>query len=119
LTTITKLDRPTDPKMQMQYATDRYTAIEHVVSELTDSTLPSGSAGTRLRTDWLRPARASLAAGRESLEQLRVAVNSGNRASANSAFADTETIGTQGVDTGLLDSQGLNTCARLFVPSTT
>jgi hypothetical protein len=118
LTSIAKLKTPTDLKMQIQYATDRYTAVEHTVSELTDSSLPSGSAGQELRTGWLRPARASLLAGRSNLEQLRIAVNAGNTDAAATAFAQTESIGTQGVDTSLLAGRGLADCARLFTPGT-
>jgi hypothetical protein len=113
---IAALKQPTDPLMQMQYATDRYTAVEHTVSELTDSNLPGGSIGAQLRSGWLRPARASLVAGRVTLEQLRTAVNAGDPAAATTAFIRAEAIGTQGVDTSLLSARGLSDCVHLFTP---
>lgn len=120
--TITTLVGPSDPKRQIRYATDRYTAIEHAVSALTDSTLPSGATGQALRAHWLRPARASLLAGRAPLQNLRVAVNRADTTGSaaltltTAAFAPTQSIGTQGVDLALLRRSGLNQCARLFTP---
>ena len=116
LTTIGALVKPTTTKAQLQYATDRYTAMDKTISELTDSTLPAGSVGSELRTKWLRPARASLTAGRSALETLRRDLSS--HSSSTAAFARTQQIGVEGVDTDLLAAQHLTTCARLFTPTT-
>ncbi len=114
VTAIAALSKPTTPKQQLQYATDRYTAMDKTISELTDSALPGGDLGSELRTKWLRPARASLTAGRATLGELRDAVRGGS--SSTSAYARTQLIGTEGVDTDLLTQQHLTTCARLFTP---
>ncbi len=122
---IAGLSAPTEPAKQLQYALDRYTAVEKAVSELTDSSLPGGSAGDQLRARWLRPARASLTDGRAALVRLRTAVNAVSPAdrdrttsasSSAAAFELTQAIGTQGVDVGLLRAHGLTQCAALFTP---
>lgn len=115
--TITGLKAPADPKAGLAYALDRYTAIEHAVSTLTDSSLPGGSTGRDLRERWLRPARASLEAGDHELSQLRDAARAGDRATASSAFTAATAAGTAGVDTALLRSRSLSTCAALFTAS--
>jgi hypothetical protein len=114
---ISALKPPLTPKAHLQFATDRYTAVEHLVSELTDSSLPGGSEGQQLRDQWLRPARASLSAGRTVLADLRSAVHEDNSASITSTFAASNSIGTAGVDLALLHSRGLSTCARAFTPT--
>jgi hypothetical protein len=114
---ISALKPPLTPKAHLQYATDRYTAVEHLVSELTDSSLPGGSTGQQLRSRWLRPARASLTAGRTVLADLRSAVLADDNASITTTFAATNAIGTAGVDLNLLRAHGLNTCARVFTPT--
>lgn len=116
LTAIAKLPTPTSPLQKMQYATDRYTIVEKAVSELTDSSLPSGANGAALRDHWLRPARASLDAGRATMTTLRDAVHSGDTAATGPAFAATRSVGTAGVDTDLLRARGLDRCAVLFTP---
>jgi hypothetical protein len=117
-TEIAKLTHPTTPKAQLQFATDRYTIIERLVSEMTDSTLPSGSAGSTLRADWLRPARTSLVSGRTVLADLRAAVNADRPDPADVQFALSLAIGTEDVDTTLLRAKGLTDCADLFTPTT-
>ncbi len=111
---IGRLDRPQTSLEQIQYATDRYTALEKTVSELTDSPLPGGTTGDGYRTHWLRPARASLASGRTVLASLQAAVAAGDAPAATRSFEAALTIGTAGVDVGLLSRHGLNQCARLF-----
>lgn len=118
LTSIAKLDSPSTPLRQIQYATDRYTALEKAVSELTDSSLPSGNTGKELRDHWLRPARTALASGRTTMLQLRDAVHAGNAAAAQVAFASARSVGTHGVDTSLLKTKGLDKCATLFSATT-
>jgi hypothetical protein len=118
LTSISKLEAPSTPLRQIQYATDRYTALEKAVSELTDSSLPGGNTGNELRARWLRPARTALAGGRSTMLQLRNAVHAGNAPAAQVAFATARNVGIQGVDTGLLRTTGLDKCATLFSPST-
>ena len=117
LTTIAKLKPPTDPRSQMQYAIDRYSAVEKTVSELTDSSVPGGSAGQHLRERWLRPARTSLADGRAVLERLQEAVSAGDRPAAAKAFEAASAVGISGVDAALLETLGLTRCATLFTPS--
>ena len=116
--TITALRTPRDPRAALAYALDRYVALEHAVSTLTDSSLPGGTVGRELRTRWLRPARASLRAADASLNRLRDAARAGDRAAASAAFATAATAGTAGVDTSLLRTRALITCAGLFTPST-
>ena len=116
--TIGKLKTPADPKAGLAYALDRYVAVEKAVSTLTDSSLPGGSTGRDLRDRWLRPARASLEAGATDLDRLRNAARSGDRAAASTAFTAATAAGTAGVDTGLLRSRSLTTCAALFTAST-
>lgn len=116
--TISKLKAPTDAKAGLAYALDRYVAVEQAVSTLTDSSLPGGSAGRDLRDRWLRPARASLEAADADLNKLRDAARSGDRSAASSAFTAASAAGTAGVDTGLLRSRSLTTCAELFTAST-
>jgi hypothetical protein len=114
---ISALKPPLTPKAHLQFATDRYTAVEHLVSELTDSSLPGGSEGQQLRGQWLRPARASLTAGRTVLAELRSAVLADDSASIATTFAASNAIGTAGVDLALLRAHGLTTCARAFTPT--
>ena len=116
LTTISKLAPPATLEDKMRFATDRYTAIERTVSELTDSSLPGGASGQQLRERWLRPARGSLQAGRAVLDQLRTAIQGHDTPAADRAFARSLSIGTDGVDDGLLRQRGLMTCATLFAP---
>lgn len=114
---ISALKPPLTPKAHLQFATDRYTAVEHLVSELTDSSLPGDTAGQQLRSLWLRPARTSLTAGRTVLAELRSAVLADDSASITSTFSASNAIGTAGVDLALLRSRGLTTCARAFTPT--
>jgi len=114
LASIAKLKAPSDPEHQMRYAMDSYSAIEKAVSQTTDSSLPGGSSGDRLREAWLRPARASLTAGRSTLRELSEAVRDHDRAAAESAFAATASVGREGVDVSLLRADGLDRCASLF-----
>jgi hypothetical protein len=114
---IAKLTRPASPKAQLQYATDRYTLVERLVSEMTDSSLPGSTFGHQIRDQWLRPARTSLVAGRTVLVDLRTAVNAHDAAAATSQFGRSQAIGTQGVDTGLLQAHGLGDCAKVFEPT--
>jgi hypothetical protein len=114
---ISQLTRPTSPKTQLQYATDRYTVIEHLVSEMTDSSLPGGTEGTQVRDHWLRPARASLVDGRSILVALRAAANAHDVAGADVQFGRSLAIGTQDVDTSLLRVHGLTQCANVFEPT--
>jgi hypothetical protein len=114
---IGKLARPTSPKGQLQFATDRYTVIEHLVSEMTDSSLPGGSEGAQVRDHWLRPARTSLSDGRSILVALRSAANSRDVAVADTQFARSLAIGTDDVDTALLRAHGLTQCANVFSPT--
>jgi hypothetical protein len=116
-TQIEDLKRPATPKAQLQFATDRYTLVERLVSELTDSSLPDSSTGNELRERWLRPARASLVDGRNVLVALRTAANTGDRAAADVAFAQSLAVGTGAVDTALLRGQGLPDCAQVFAPT--
>jgi hypothetical protein len=117
LTVISKLTTPDTPLRQIQYATDRYTALEKTVSELTDASLPGGTTGDALRQRWLRPARAALDHGRLQLQQLRDAVHSDDTTGAREAFATARNVGLQGVDTALLRASGLDRCATLFTPT--
>jgi hypothetical protein len=114
---IAKLTRPSSPKAQLQYATDRYTLVERLVSEMTDSSLPGSTFGHQVRDEWLRPARASLVAGRSVLVDLRAAVNSHDAAAAAAQFEQSQAIGTHGVDTGLLRAHDLSDCAKVFQPT--
>jgi hypothetical protein len=114
---IGQLARPTTPKAQLQYATDRYTVIEHLVSETTDSSLPGGTEGAQVRDHWLRPARASLVQGRSVLVALRDAANQHDVAGADVQFGHSLAIGTQDVDTSLLRTHGLTQCANVFEPT--
>jgi hypothetical protein len=117
-TVIAKLVTPTSPKTQLQFALDRYTDIERLVSELTDATRPGGTEGDQLNQRWLRPARASLTDGRAVLAQLRSAANAGDRAGATTRFGESLAIGTVGVDAAYLRSVGLTDCADAFGPTT-
>jgi hypothetical protein len=117
LTSISKFDAPTTPLRQIQWATDRYTVLDKTVSELTDGSLPGGSTGTALRRNWLEPARASLAAGRQTMLQLRDAVHADDARAADVAFVAARNVGVTGVDTSLLRTRGLDKCATLFTPS--
>lgn len=114
---INALARPADAQQQLQYAIDRYTAIERLVSEMTDSSLPGGQDGTQLRQRWLRPARASLVDGRAVLAALRDAMNRHDVARADAEFDRSLAIGTQQVDTALLRASGLSDCASVFTPT--
>jgi hypothetical protein len=116
-TQIGQLKTPATPKAQLQFATDRYTVVERLVSQLTDSSLPGSSTGTELRERWLRPARASLVDGRSVLVALRTAANTDDREAADTAFARSLSIGTGAVDTALLRSRGLQDCAQVFAPT--
>jgi hypothetical protein len=117
LRTITSLKTPSTPLTQIQYATDRYTALERAVSELTDSSLPGGGRGGELRDQWLRPARSSLKQGRQPLLALKNAVHADDASAAATAFRAARIVGTAGVNTSLLRSNGLVTCATLFTPT--
>jgi hypothetical protein len=114
---VDALKAPHDPKAALEYALDRYTAVEHAVSTLTDSSLPGGQAGRALRERWLRPARASLRAGNDELGLLRDAVRHRDGAGTAAAFGSAATAGTAGVDTALLRAKGLTRCATLFTPA--
>jgi hypothetical protein len=111
---IDKLPAPATTLQQMQFATDRYTIVEKAVSELTDSRLPGGRVGDDLRARWLRPARADLSQGRVVLGQLRDALRAEDAAAATGAFDRARAVGTAGVDTTMLRTQGLDRCAVLF-----
>lgn len=115
--TIAELKAPHDPKAALAYALDRYVAVEHAVSTLTDSVLPGGAVGRDLRDRWLRPARASLRAADTDLRRLRTAVRAGDRTGASVAFGAATTAGTSRVDTALLRTRGLGACATLFTPA--
>jgi hypothetical protein len=114
---VSNLARPTSPKEQLQYATDRYTVIEHLVSEMTDSSLPGGTEGAQVRDHWLRPARASLADGRSILIALQATANEHDVVGADAQFSRSLAIGTDGVDTALLRAHGLTQCANVFEPT--
>ncbi len=114
---ITALATPTTPKEQLQYATDRYTIVEHLVSVMTDSSLPGGTEGSALNQGWLRPARASLIEGRSVLADLRTAMNADRAAEVAAEFGQSLAIGTQNVNTGLLRNRGLTDCAQVFEPT--
>ena len=114
---VNALKKPSDPGAALAYALDRYTALEHAVSTLTDSSLPGGPAGRDLRDSWLRPARASLRTGDDDLTRLRDAVRRHDDASAADAFGSAAMAGTSGVDTTLLRARGLTKCAALFTPA--
>jgi hypothetical protein len=116
-TQIGKLDRPKTLKEQIQYATDRYTIVERLVSEMTDSSLPGGTDGAQLRAEWLQPARASLTDGRTVLAALSSAVGDHDTASATKEFTASLAIGTSGVDTALLQAHRLDSCAKVFEPT--
>jgi len=98
----------------MQYAMDRFAALDKTVSELTDSSLPSGETGRLLRERWLRPARADLSVGRGRLQDLQRAVAAGDAGRAGQMFALAREVGRAGVDVGLLTRTSLRDCARLF-----
>lgn len=115
--TIAKLKTPRDPKAALAYALDRYVAVEHAVSTLTDSALPGGVLGRELSKAWLAPARASLEAADADLRRLRTAVRTGDRTGASVAFGAATAAGTSGVDTALLRTQGLSACSALFTPT--
>lgn len=115
--TVSALKKPSDPRAALAYALDRYTALEHAVSTLTDSSLPGGPAGRDLRDSWLRPARASLRTGDDDLSRLRDAVRRHDDAGAALAFGSAALAGTSGVDTTLLRARGLIKCATLFTPA--
>ncbi len=115
-TQIAKLDAPTTPKKQLQYALDRYTLVERLVSEMTESNLPGGQEGRDLKSRWLHPAEVSLVDGRSALTDLRSAVEADDRARADAAFDRADAIGTRGVDAALLEERGLARCATLFTP---
>ncbi len=121
-TTATKvidaLKAPRDPGAALAFALDRYTALEHAVSTLTDSSLPGGQSGRELRERWLRPARASLRGADDELARLRAAVRRRDGAAAKVAFGSAAMAGTSGVDTTLLRTRGLTRCATLFTPNT-
>jgi hypothetical protein len=112
---ISALSAPTDPKSALSWAIERYTAMDKVVSTLTDAPLPAGAKGAALRAGWLRPARASLRTGRDQLDRLRSAVQRKPPSpDAPAAFAASAAAGTGGVDLRLLQSSGLTTCATVF-----
>lgn len=113
-TQLAKLDVPETAKEQLGYAIDRYTLIERLVSEMIESSLPSGDEGRQLRDRWLTPARLSLTDGHDALTRLRVAVESADRPAADAAFAQARLLGTTDVDVGLLRARGLTRCATLF-----
>ncbi len=115
---VDALKAPRDPGAALAYALDRYTALEHAVSTLTDSSLPGGKSGRDLRERWLRPARASLRAGDDEMARLRDAVRRRDDAAAAVAFGSAAMAGTSGVDTTLLRTRGLIKCATLFTPNT-
>ena len=115
---IEALDAPRNATAALAYALDRFTAVEHAVSTLTDSSLPGGQSGRDLRDRWLRPARASLESADHDLDRLRDAVRSNDHDEAVHAFAAAVQAGTAGIDTGLLRTRGLTTCASLFTPVT-
>jgi hypothetical protein len=113
-TSIDALARPATPADGLRYALDRYSAIELAVSTVTDSRLPTGTAGAELRARWLRPARASLGSGWSDLSALQRAVHDGQAPAAATAFTAAAQAGAVSVDTGLLSADGLPTCAALF-----
>lgn len=115
--TIAKLEAPHDPKTALAYALDRYVAVEHALSSLTDSTLPGGALGRDLRARWLRPARASLRAADADLRRLRAAARAGDRTAASVALGAATAAGTTGVDTAWLRAHGLAACSTLFTPA--
>ncbi len=113
---IAGLARPVTADQQLRFALDRYTLVEKLVSEMTDSARPGGGTGATLDADWLVPARRSLADGRTDLAGLRAAVRSHTPTAA--AFARTLAIGTVGVDTTSLRTLHLSDCALTFTPTT-
>jgi hypothetical protein len=117
--TITGLSAPVNPSTGLKFALDRFSAMDLAVSTVTDSSLPSGSAGAQLRERWLVPARASLATGRTALAALQRAVHQGDDQAAATEFTIAAAAGTAAVDPSVLTATGLPECAALFSPSNT
>ena len=115
---IAALTRPISPVDRIGYALDRYTDVERLVSEISsDVSFPGGIRGATLRRGWLEPSRASLREGRVHLQALRVAVQSGDRAEQDRAFAESIRAGTVGVEPAALKANGLTSCVAVFAPS--
>jgi hypothetical protein len=96
------------------FAVDRFAQIDRVLVVVsTDTGFPGGTTGAHLRTAWIHPARASLEAGRPSLDTLRQVAGSATALRAR-VFAVVARAGDGGVRIPVLRQLGLTACATLF-----
>jgi hypothetical protein len=96
------------------YVVDRFTQLDRVlVIVSTDRGFPGGTDGATLRSEWIRPARASLSAGRPSLDTLRQVVGAPS-AQRTQVFAVAARAGDGGVRVSVLRKLQLPHCAALF-----
>ena len=111
---VSDLPTATQGNDALRWSMRRYTDFEHLVSLLTDDpAIPGGLSGEHLRDRWLRPARASLARGRDDLEDLRQAIRH-DPAAVGPALTASLRAGPAGVDTAYLDRAGMPACAVTF-----
>jgi hypothetical protein len=111
---VSHLQPATEGTEALRWSMTRFTDVEHLVALLTDDpAVPGGASGGMLRDRWLRPARASLARGRDDLEDLRQAIRH-DPAAVGPALTASLRAGTAGVDTAYLNRAGLAACALTF-----
>lgn len=104
------------PVAALRTQIDRYTIVERLVSQISEGGLPSGDEGRRLQSSWIDPSRASLTDRRADLAALSSAVDDGRDAAVPGLAAQAALAGTDGVDAGYLEQQGMPACAALFAP---
>jgi hypothetical protein len=110
---IAALARPSDPRDAMGYAIDVYTEKDRLLTHLNEMNLP-GEDAAALRERWLDPASRDLQEFRPHLTALRQAVRKGDGDGVRAQLDALATVGTGGVDDGMLAAYGLDRCRQLF-----
>lgn len=106
---------PARPITALQLGLARFTLVDRAVATIGEAGVPGGASGA-LERSWLAPARVSLASWSTRLAVLRTATQGADRTAVDTALGPVLALGTAGVDTRLLRTQGLTACAVAFTP---
>ena len=109
---IDKLNPP-EQTGQLWYAVEYFTAYDRLVSQFGKMRLPAADA-SKLRSQWIDPARRDLQDFRPALNALSDATKSGDQATIAATMTRLRSLGGPGVDTDYLRSLGLTRCSQMF-----
>ncbi|MGI8870356.1 MAG: hypothetical protein ACR2F6_16290 [Mycobacteriales bacterium] len=96
-----------------QYGIDYFTAYDRLLAQLGDIAMPAHDED-RIRSEWIAPARADLAALRPKLALLPARSADGRPAGTQAILAEVRSIGANDVDAGYVRSLGARDCVPVF-----